>query len=122
MDLFADDYYPALERSNVILETAAIERITPAGVRTSVGVDHPLDVLVFATGFETTSWHWSLEVTGRGGAHLRCAWKQGPEAYLGLTVSGFPNFFISTDRARTWATTWDLHDRAPKRVHRAGAE
>jgi hypothetical protein len=50
-------------------------------------VDHPLDVLVYATGFETTGWHWSLEIAGRDGAVLNDAWKRGPEAYLGITVS-----------------------------------
>ncbi len=66
--LFADDYYPTLLRSNVTLETAGIERITPAGVRMSNGEEHELDVLVYATGFETTGWHWSLEVIGRARA------------------------------------------------------
>jgi len=58
------------------------------------GVVHRLDVLVYATGFETTGWHWSLEVAGRGGKRLGDVWKQGPEAYLGITVSGFPNLFM----------------------------
>jgi cation diffusion facilitator CzcD-associated flavoprotein CzcO len=93
--LFADDYYPALQQSNVTLEAAAIERITPRGVRTRDGVEHALDVLVYATGFETTGWHWSLRVAGRGGLALSDAWQQGPEAYLGLTVAGFPNFFMA---------------------------
>jgi cation diffusion facilitator CzcD-associated flavoprotein CzcO len=92
--LFADDYYPTLLRSNVTLETEAIERITPTGVRMSNGVEHELDVLVYATGFETTGWHWSLEVIGREGAALSEAWKNGPEAYLGIAVSGFPNMFM----------------------------
>ena len=92
--LFADDYYPALQQPNVTLETGAIERIAPAGVRTRDGVDHPLDVLVYATGFETTGWHWSMRVRGRGGIMLDDAWKNGPEAYLGITVAGFPNLFM----------------------------
>jgi cation diffusion facilitator CzcD-associated flavoprotein CzcO len=92
--LFADDYYPALQRPNVTLETAAIQRITPQGVLTRDGVHHPLDILVFATGFETTEWHWSLDVTGRNGISLSELWKNGPEAYLGITVSGFPNLFM----------------------------
>lgn len=92
--LFADDYYPTLLRSNVSLETAAIDRITAAGVRTCDGAEHPVDVLVYATGFETTGWHWSLDVIGRGGNSLSEVWKNGPEAYLGITVSGFPNLFM----------------------------
>jgi cation diffusion facilitator CzcD-associated flavoprotein CzcO len=91
--LFADDYYPALSRTNVILETAAIERISRGGVHTSDGVHHPLDVLVYATGFETTGWNWPFEIRGRDG-QLSDAWKDGPEAYLGITVSGFPNLFL----------------------------
>jgi acetyl esterase/lipase len=92
--LFADDYYPALQLPNVTLETSAIERISPRGVGTRDGIEHDLDILVYATGFETTGWHWSLEVAGRGGMVLNDAWKHGPEAYLGITVSGFPNLFM----------------------------
>jgi len=91
--LFADDYYPALQRPNVTLETAAIECITEEGVRMCDGRTHPIDVLVYATGFETTGWHWPFEVAGRTGL-LRDAWKDGPEAYLGITVAGFPNLFL----------------------------
>ena len=92
--LFADDYYPALLRPNVALETDAIDRITPGGVRTSEGVEHPLDVLVYATGFETTGWQWSLDITGRAGKRLSELWRERPEAYLGIGVSGVPNFFM----------------------------
>lgn len=91
--LYADDYYPALLRPNVALETGAIERITADGVQIRSGAHHALDVLVFATGFETTGWHWPFEVTGRAGK-LADAWKDGPEAYLGITTAGFPNFFM----------------------------
>ncbi len=91
--LLTDDYYPALVRDNVTLETASIERIERAGVRTRDGV-HDLDVLVFATGFETTQWNWSMDVAGRGGRTLTETWREGPEAYLGIMVSGFPNMFI----------------------------
>ena len=91
--LICDDFYPALMRDDVTLETAAIERIEAGGVRTADGF-HALDVLVFATGFETTEWKWSMDVTGEGGVTLREAWKDGPEAYLGIMVHGFPNMFM----------------------------
>jgi len=74
--------------------TERIERIVPEGVVTKDGATHRLDVLVYATGFETTGWHWSVDVTGRGGLKLRDAWKNGPEAYLGITVTNFPNLFM----------------------------
>jgi cation diffusion facilitator CzcD-associated flavoprotein CzcO len=91
--LFSDDYYPALQRANVALETAAIQRISHDGVYTSDGVHHPLDVLVYATGFETTGWNWPFAIQGREGS-LNDAWKDGAEAYLGITVAGFPNLFL----------------------------
>ena len=91
--LFTDDYYPALCRDNVTLETAPIAAVEPGGVRTAEGT-HPLDVLILATGFETTEWNWSMEIAGAGGRTLREAWADGPEAYLGIMVAGFPNMFM----------------------------
>ena len=92
--LIVDDFYPALMRDNVSLVTERIERITETGVVTRDGVLHEGDVIVYATGFETTDWHWSLDVYGRGGVHLNDAWKDGPQAYLGLLTAGFPNMFM----------------------------
>ena len=91
--LITDDFYPALTRENVTLETNPIEKIVPSGVMTG-SATHELDVLVFATGFETTDWNWSMEVVGKGGLSLADAWSEGPEAYLGVLVSGFPNMFV----------------------------
>jgi cation diffusion facilitator CzcD-associated flavoprotein CzcO len=92
--LFADDYYPALMRPNVTLVTEKIARITPKGIETKDGAKHEFDVIVYATGFETTGWHWSVDVVGKGGLHLRDAWKDMPQAYLGITTAQFPNMFI----------------------------
>jgi cation diffusion facilitator CzcD-associated flavoprotein CzcO len=91
--LITDDFYPALMRDNVTLETSGIEAIEANGVRTKDGF-HELDVLIFATGFETTQWDWSMEVVGEEGRTLKETWKDGPEAYLGIMVAGFPNMFI----------------------------
>ena len=49
---FSNEYIPAFNRENVLLETTSIEAITETGVRMSDGVEHPLDVLVLATGFK----------------------------------------------------------------------
>ncbi len=92
--LFADDIYPAFMRPNVLLETTSIARITPTGIETQDGRLHEFDAIVYATGFETTGWHWSLDVIGRDGAHLRDSWAQAPEAYLGITTAQFPNMFM----------------------------
>ena len=92
--LNSDDYYPALQRENVTLETGAIAAIEPTGVRLADGRRRELDMLVHATGFETTGWKWSLDVVGRGGASLRERWADAPRAYLGIMVPDFPNMFV----------------------------
>jgi cation diffusion facilitator CzcD-associated flavoprotein CzcO len=92
--LTSDDYYPALQRANVSLETAPIERIAREGVVTRDGVLHPADVLVWATGFASTEFLAPMAIVGRDGRRLADAWSNGAEAYLGLMVSGFPNLFL----------------------------
>jgi cation diffusion facilitator CzcD-associated flavoprotein CzcO len=92
--LFSDDYYPALGRRNVRLVTDAIERIEAAGVRTRDGELHEADVIVYATGFKATEFLAPMQVTGLGGLTLAEEWRRGAHAYLGVTVSGFPNLFM----------------------------
>jgi cation diffusion facilitator CzcD-associated flavoprotein CzcO len=92
--LFNDDYYPALGRANVRLVTDGIERIEPEGVRSRTGQLHAADVIVYATGFKSTDFLAPIEVLGRGGRRLGDQWRKGARAYLGVTVSGFPNFFM----------------------------
>jgi cation diffusion facilitator CzcD-associated flavoprotein CzcO len=92
--LVSSDYYPALQRPNVDLVTDAISEIVPAGVVTKDGTLHEADVLVFATGFRVIDAATELNVTGRGGAKLKDAWAPGAEAFRGITVPGFPNFFM----------------------------
>ena len=92
--LISDDYYQAMVRPNVELVTSPIERIEPRGLVTRDGTLREVDAIVFATGFETTSFLAPLDIEGRNGLKLREVWKDGAEAYLGIVVSGFPNFFM----------------------------
>jgi cation diffusion facilitator CzcD-associated flavoprotein CzcO len=92
--LFNDDYYPALSRPNVELVTEAIECIEPAGVRVRTGELHAADVIIYATGFKSTDFLAPMTITGRNGLQLKDEWARGARAYLGVTVSGFPNFFM----------------------------
>jgi cation diffusion facilitator CzcD-associated flavoprotein CzcO len=92
--IYANDYYPALAQPHVALITEAIERITPGGIRTADGREHPLDVLVCATGFETVNLLGSITITGRGGITLAEAWREAPVALHGIGVAGFPNLFL----------------------------
>jgi len=92
--LRSDDYYPAISRANVCLETSPIERIVPEGVVTSDGTLHKLDVLIYGTGFETRSFQGPVDVHGRSGRDLRSLWRGGAHAYLGIFVAGFPNLYL----------------------------
>jgi len=92
--LFNDDYYPALGRRNVRLVTGPIERIEATGVRTQDGELHEADLVVYATGFKATEFLATVQVTGLAGRALSVEWRRGAHAYLGVTVSGFPNFFM----------------------------
>jgi len=92
--LLSSDYYPALQRPNVDLVTDPIASIAPSGVVTSDGSLHEADALVYATGFRVIDSAGELNVTGRGGRKLTEAWATGVEAYRGITVPGFPNFFL----------------------------
>lgn len=93
--LFSDDIYDALDRDNVDIVTSHIERVEPNGVRTKDGELHEADVIIYATGFESTEFLTPWRVVGRGGEVLNDRWdREGAEAYLGITHSGFPNFFM----------------------------
>jgi 4-hydroxyacetophenone monooxygenase len=83
-----------LRRDDVDLVRTPIQRITPNGVVTADGVAHDVDVIVYATGFRHTDVLWPMTITGRDGVDLHEVWGQRPYAYLGITVPGFPNFFL----------------------------
>lgn len=92
--LRTDDFYPAFNRDNVELVTEGIARITENGIITKDGVEHELDVIVFGTGFKSQAFQGTTEIVGVNGQTLDERWGNAPEAYLGMTVDGFPNFFI----------------------------
>jgi len=92
--LISDDYWAAMQTPGVHLETRAIERLVPEGIRVSGGDVVPASVLVYATGFRSTEFLTPMRVVGRDGSELSRVWKQGASAYLGLSVPGFPNFFM----------------------------
>lgn len=92
--LISDDYFPALQRDNVELVTSGPEKIDETGITAPDGTHREFDILVFATGFETTEWKWSVDVKGVDGKHLNDVWADHPSAYAGITVSGFPNLFV----------------------------
>jgi cation diffusion facilitator CzcD-associated flavoprotein CzcO len=92
--LITSDWYPTLERPNVELLNGRVERITPHGVVGSDGVEREADAIIFGTGFHASNFVTPMKVSGLDGRVLNDVWADRPEAYLGTTVSGFPNFFL----------------------------
>jgi len=91
-------YYATFNRPNVSLvdlKETPIREITAGGVVTADGVEHALDVLIFATGFDAVDGNYvKIDLRGRGGKSIRDQWQRGPTSYLGMTTAGFPNMFM----------------------------
>jgi cyclohexanone monooxygenase len=86
-------WFPTFALPNVTLETARIVSFTDHGLRTADGVEHPVDTVIFGTGFKAAEYLSSLDVYGSGGRRLHDDWRDGAEAYLGTVVPGYPNLF-----------------------------
>jgi cyclohexanone monooxygenase len=91
-------YFQVFNRDNVTLidlRLTPINEITAKGIRTSDGIEHELDVLIYATGFDALDGNYKrLDIRGRGGKSVSEHWKDGALSYLGLGTSGFPNMFM----------------------------
>jgi cation diffusion facilitator CzcD-associated flavoprotein CzcO len=92
--LVSDDYYPTLTRENVELVTEGIDEIREHSIVTRDGVEHPTDVLIYGTGFRATEPLIGCRIVGKGGKEIHDAWGARMTAYLGVTINGFPNFFM----------------------------
>lgn len=93
-----DGYYATFNRDNVTLvdlREAAIETMTPTGVRIASGEEHALDMLIFATGYDAISGAFEgLNPRGRRGISLKEKWADRFSTYLGMTIPEFPNLFM----------------------------
>lgn len=93
--LLDNNWYAALCRDNVELVAESVVEVRENGVVDASGQLHEADVVMWATGFDAARFVSSLEVRGLQGASLREVWNDDdPRAYLGLSVTGFPNFFM----------------------------
>lgn len=86
-----EQYLVALQKPNVRAIFDPIKEITATGVVVSEGMEHPADVLIAATGFDTT-FRPRFPIIGRGGLNLQDLWSSDPTSYMGIGVSGFPNY------------------------------
>ena len=95
--LIDNHWFKMLTRDNVDLITDPIEAIVPEGLRMKDGRLWQADALVFATGFKVSKMLFPMQIFGRERRELHEVWgDDDAKAYLGLTVPGFPNFFILT--------------------------
>lgn len=94
--LMSSDYYPALQADNCKLITWPIATIVPNGLRTSDGLEHELDAIVFATGYDVHLEKQPFPVHGLDGAELGEVFAGRPQAYKSISVHGFPNLFLMT--------------------------
>lgn len=92
--LMSNDYYPALAQDNVEVINHGIQAVDERGLIDSTGAHHVADVIIYGTGFRATDFLTPMEISGRDGRRLNDVWRDGAEAYLGISVHGFPNLFM----------------------------
>ncbi|TDP44310.1 flavin-containing monooxygenase [Zavarzinia compransoris] len=93
--LLSNDYYRSLTQDNVEVVITGIREITARGVVTDDGVEHEVDAIIYGTGFKATDMLSGFSITGIGGEDLNARWKRdGAQAYLGTTTTGFPNLYF----------------------------
>ena len=96
---FHDEYLPAFNKPHVhLVDTApaGVSQISENGV-VHDGVEYPLDVLIYATGFQWMASGLFNTTVGRDGRTIQETWEaEGTKTFLGIHARGFPNLFIVT--------------------------
>lgn len=92
--LLSSEYYPALAQPHVSVVNGGVQSVDATGITGADGVRHEVDVIIYGTGFKATEFLAPMTVRGLGGQDLNTAWRDGAEAYLGMSVAGFPNLFM----------------------------
>ena len=85
-------YLESLSKENVVVLHQSVSRLTQTGVVDEHGVEHEVDAVICATGFDT-SFTPHFKVIGRNGANIKEQFGDFPKGYLGITARNFPNFF-----------------------------
>ncbi len=93
--LYSPNYYQAVANPKTTLITDRITRISPDGIVTDDGVEHPVDVIVYATGFHVADSYTYLDIKGPRGEDLVDRWnREGLVAHRGVAVADMPNLFF----------------------------
>ncbi|HEX4889935.1 MAG TPA: NAD(P)/FAD-dependent oxidoreductase [Alphaproteobacteria bacterium] len=94
--LVSDDYYPALARPATHVIPHGVSKLTETSIVATDGTIAQVDVAIFCTGYKLggrEDGSPAVEVFGRGGVPLAQALRKSPEAYRGVAIPGFPNYF-----------------------------
>ncbi len=91
--LISNDWYPAVSAPNVEVVSAGVREVRAHSVITTDGLEHPADVIIFGTGFHVADPPIAEHLRGRDGRTLAECWDGSPHAYLGVTITNFPNLF-----------------------------
>jgi cation diffusion facilitator CzcD-associated flavoprotein CzcO len=92
--LLSNDWLRTLASPQVEVVSEGVQEVTADGIRSTDGKLRRVDAIVFGTGFASTEFLAPMQIRGAGGQNLRQRWKDGADAYLGMSVSGFPNFYV----------------------------
>jgi cation diffusion facilitator CzcD-associated flavoprotein CzcO len=93
--LLSNDWYAALQGPNCRLVTWPIARLSPAGLRTCEGLEHPAECIVFATGFDVAKAGPPMPIRVLDGRRLEQEWAGGAQAYKSVSTAGYPNLFLT---------------------------
>ena len=92
--LMSNEYFEALQEPNAEVITDGIAEVRAHSIVTRDGVEHPVDAIILATGFHAADALAPFELRGAKGVELNQHWRDGAEAYLGISVPKFPNLFL----------------------------
>jgi cyclohexanone monooxygenase len=92
--LMSNTYYPSLARSNVAVHATAVREIRKSTIVGADGAEATVDAIIFGTGFRILDMPLASRLVDANGRTMAAHWKGSPQAYLGTTVSGFPNLFL----------------------------
>lgn len=92
--LVTSDWYNTMQRKDVTLIDQGIDRITEKGILDKNGVEHELDIIIYATGYQVRSTGAPFGIYGLNGISLNEKWKNGAEAFNGISTSDFPNLYF----------------------------
>jgi cation diffusion facilitator CzcD-associated flavoprotein CzcO len=92
--ILSNEWYPAIQAPNVDIVSSGVREVREHSIVDNDGMEREIDTLIFATGFRPAELPIAERIRGREGRSLAEVWAGSPQAYLGTTVSGFPNLFL----------------------------